>query len=93
MMQEWRWTRLFDTAIHDWSMCVRPGELVEVMGRHGLQAGDIVGLGPRSTNPLRLLDMTRAARGRLPWGEMSRRLDFGRTRFTGISYMGYAVRA
>ncbi|MEE2060767.1 bifunctional 2-polyprenyl-6-hydroxyphenol methylase/3-demethylubiquinol 3-O-methyltransferase UbiG [Rhodococcus artemisiae] len=92
IMQEWRWTRLFDTPIHDWSMCIRPEELVEVMGRHGLRAGNIVGLGPRSKNPLRVFDMARAARGRLPWGEVSRRLDFGRMRFTGISYMGYAVK-
>ncbi|MFC9518087.1 bifunctional 2-polyprenyl-6-hydroxyphenol methylase/3-demethylubiquinol 3-O-methyltransferase UbiG [Nocardiaceae bacterium NPDC056970] len=93
IMQEWRWTRLFDTAVHDWSMCIRPGELTEVMERNGLRDGDIVGLGPRSKNPLRVLDMVRGARGRLPWGEVSRRLDFGQTRTTAISYMGYAVRA
>jgi 2-polyprenyl-6-hydroxyphenyl methylase / 3-demethylubiquinone-9 3-methyltransferase len=92
IMQEWRWTRLFDTAVHDWSMCIRPDELVEVMERHGLRDGDIVGLGPRSKNPLRVLDMVRAARGRLPWGEVSRRLDFGQTRTTAISYMGYVVK-
>ncbi|MGX6511744.1 bifunctional 2-polyprenyl-6-hydroxyphenol methylase/3-demethylubiquinol 3-O-methyltransferase UbiG [Rhodococcus sp. SJ-2] len=92
IMQEWRWSRLFDTPIHDWAMCVRPEELAEVMTRHGLRVGEIVGLGPRSKNPLRVLDMVRGARGSLPWGEVSRRLDFGRTRFTGISYMGYAVK-
>ncbi|MFF0814746.1 bifunctional 2-polyprenyl-6-hydroxyphenol methylase/3-demethylubiquinol 3-O-methyltransferase UbiG [Rhodococcus sp. NPDC003318] len=92
IMQEWRWTRLFDTDVHDWSMCIRPDELIDVMGRRGLRPGAVVGLGPRSRNPLRILDMARAARGRLPWGEVSRRLDFGRTRSTAISYMGFAVR-
>ncbi len=24
IMQEWRMTRMFDTPIHDWSMCIRP---------------------------------------------------------------------
>lgn len=93
IMQEWRWSRLFDTPIHDWSMCIRPTELVEAMDRRGLRAGAVVGLGPRSRNPLRVLDMARAARGRLSWGEVSRRLDFGRTRTTAISYMGFAVKA
>lgn len=93
IMQEWRLTRLFDTPVHDWSMCIRPDELTEAMDRCGLRTGEVVGLGPRSKNPLRVLDMVRAARGRLSWGEASRRLDFGRTRTTAISYMGYAVKA
>ncbi|MFE3290096.1 bifunctional 2-polyprenyl-6-hydroxyphenol methylase/3-demethylubiquinol 3-O-methyltransferase UbiG [Rhodococcus sp. NPDC059234] len=93
IMQEWRLTRLFDTAVHDWSMCIRPDELVVALDRRGLRTGQVVGLGPRSKNPLRVLDMARAARGRLSWGEASRRLDFGRTRTTAISYMGYAVKA
>ncbi|MFD1815645.1 bifunctional 2-polyprenyl-6-hydroxyphenol methylase/3-demethylubiquinol 3-O-methyltransferase UbiG [Rhodococcus gannanensis] len=93
MMQEWRLTRLFDTAVHDWSMCIRPTELAQAMSRRGLHTGAIVGLGPRSKNPLRVFDMMRAARGRLSWGEVSRRLDFGRTRTTAISYMGYAVKS
>ncbi|MFD4293419.1 bifunctional 2-polyprenyl-6-hydroxyphenol methylase/3-demethylubiquinol 3-O-methyltransferase UbiG [Rhodococcus sp. NPDC058505] len=93
LMQQWRWSRLFDTDVHDWAMCIRPAELVDALGRGGLRAGAIVGLGPRSRNPLRVLDMARASRGRLPWGEVSRRLDFGRTRSTAISYMGHAVKA
>ncbi|GAA4489984.1 bifunctional 2-polyprenyl-6-hydroxyphenol methylase/3-demethylubiquinol 3-O-methyltransferase UbiG [Rhodococcus olei] len=93
IMQEWRLTRLFDTELHDWSMCIRPGELTGVLDRHGLRVREVVGLGPRSWNPLRVLDMARAAHGRLTWGEASRRFDFGRTRSTAISYMGYAVKA
>lgn len=92
IMQEWRMTRMFDTPIHDWTMCIRPGELESVMKRHGLQLGEIVGLGPKSKNPLRLLDLARAGGRRLSYGELSRRLDFGQVRTTAISYMGYAIK-
>lgn len=92
IMQEWRLTRLFDTPIHVWSMFVRPAELVSVMERHGLRLGEIVGLGPRSKNPLRLLDLVRAGGARLSYGELSRRLDFGQVKSTANSYMGYAVK-
>ncbi|NHU45809.1 bifunctional 2-polyprenyl-6-hydroxyphenol methylase/3-demethylubiquinol 3-O-methyltransferase UbiG [Rhodococcus opacus] len=92
IMQEWRMTRMFDTPIHDWSMCIRPAELEPIMARHGLRLGEIVGLGPRSKNPLRLLDLARAGGTRLSYGELSRRLDFGQIRSTAISYMGFAVK-
>ena len=91
IMQEWRMTRMFDTPIHDWSMCIRPAELTASMERRNLRLGEIVGLGPRSKNPLRLLDLARAGGTRLSYGELSRRLDFGQIRSTAISYMGYAV--
>ncbi|MBC2642451.1 MULTISPECIES: bifunctional 2-polyprenyl-6-hydroxyphenol methylase/3-demethylubiquinol 3-O-methyltransferase UbiG [unclassified Rhodococcus (in: high G+C Gram-positive bacteria)] len=92
IMQEWRMTRMFDTPIHDWSMCIRPAELTSILDRHGLRRAEIVGLGPRSKNPLRLLDLARAGGTRLSYGELSRRLDFGQIRSTAISYMGYAVK-
>ncbi|EID79100.1 MULTISPECIES: bifunctional 2-polyprenyl-6-hydroxyphenol methylase/3-demethylubiquinol 3-O-methyltransferase UbiG [Rhodococcus] len=92
IMQEWRMTRMFDTPIHDWSMCIRPAELEPIMARHGLRLGEVVGLGPRSKNPLRLLDLARAGGTRLSYGELSRRLDFGQIRSTAISYMGFAVK-
>lgn len=92
IMQEWRMTRMFDTPIHDWSMCIRPAELEPIMARHGLRLGEFVGLGPRSKNPLRLLDLARAGGTRLSYGELSRRLDFGQIRSTAISYMGFAVK-
>lgn len=93
VMQEWRLTRMFDTAIHEWSMFIRPDELTRMLARHGLQVGEIVGLGPRSMNPLRLVDLARARRGTLTYGEASRRLDFRQVRSTAISYMGYAVKS
>ncbi|WP_072689032.1 bifunctional 2-polyprenyl-6-hydroxyphenol methylase/3-demethylubiquinol 3-O-methyltransferase UbiG [Rhodococcus marinonascens] len=92
ILQEWRLTRVFDTPIHEWSMFVRPAELASAMERHGLRLGQIVGLGPRSKNPLRLLDLVRVGGSRLSYGELSRRLDFGQIRSTANSYMGYAVK-
>jgi 2-polyprenyl-6-hydroxyphenyl methylase / 3-demethylubiquinone-9 3-methyltransferase len=49
--QEWRLTRFIDTNLHEWAMFIKPEELVVTLSRHGLQIGEIVGLGPRSRNP------------------------------------------
>nr|WP_232320383.1 bifunctional 2-polyprenyl-6-hydroxyphenol methylase/3-demethylubiquinol 3-O-methyltransferase UbiG [Rhodococcus sp. WMMA185] len=92
ILQEWRLTRVFDTPIHEWSMFITPAELVRVTERHGLSVGEIVGLGPRAKNPLRLLDFVRVGGSSLSYGELSRRLDFGQIRSTANSYMGYAVK-
>ncbi|MGY1988141.1 bifunctional 2-polyprenyl-6-hydroxyphenol methylase/3-demethylubiquinol 3-O-methyltransferase UbiG [Blastococcus sp. SYSU DS0669] len=93
VMQEWRATRVFDTPVHDWSMFIRPAELESTMARHGLQLHEAVGLGPRTRNPVgALLGFVRARRGRMSFGELSRRLDFGQTRSRAMSYMGYATR-
>ncbi|NLU83753.1 bifunctional 2-polyprenyl-6-hydroxyphenol methylase/3-demethylubiquinol 3-O-methyltransferase UbiG [Rhodococcus sp. HNM0569] len=93
VMQEWRLTRMFDTPIHDWSMFVRPRELEAALARHGITLTQTVGLGPRSRNPMRLVDLVRAGRGRLTYGESSKRMDFGRVRPRALSYMGFGVRA
>jgi 2-polyprenyl-6-hydroxyphenyl methylase / 3-demethylubiquinone-9 3-methyltransferase len=92
VMQEWRLTRCIDSAIHEWTMFITPKELVVILGRHGLRIGEIVGLGSRSRKPLVLLNLIRANRGRISYGELSRRLDAGRIRSTSLSYMGYATK-
>ena len=92
LMQEWRLTRMFDTPIHDASMFIRPAELRAALRRHGLVVTHMTGLGLRTLNPLLLRDMRRAQRGKIGYGEFSRRLRFGRIPFTGASYMGYAVK-
>ena len=92
VMQEWRTTRIVDVPLHDWDMFIRPDELTDALGRHGLIVHEIVGLGPR-TNPVSSLLAMRAARqGRISYGELSRRLDFGQLRNKSVSYMGYAVK-
>ncbi|MDV2475427.1 3-demethylubiquinone-9 3-O-methyltransferase [Rhodococcus zopfii] len=92
IMQEWRWTRMFDTPVHDWSMFITPAELTAALDRHGLRLTGLTGLGLRTADPRRLIDMHRARQGRLTYGEVSRRLNFGRVPYTGANYMGYAVK-
>jgi 2-polyprenyl-6-hydroxyphenyl methylase/3-demethylubiquinone-9 3-methyltransferase len=92
VMQDWRFTRIFDTAIHNPEMFIKPNELSEALRRNGFVVGDVVGLGPRTVNPRVAVDFLRTRVGSLGFGEFSRRLHFGKTRSTAASYMGYAVR-
>ena len=92
-VQEWPLTRLTDVALHDWDTFITPAELAAVLERHGLVPGETVGLGPRA-GPLAVLSgYARARRGRISYGELSRRLDVGQSRSTAVAYMGYATRA
>ena len=92
VMQEWRLTRLTDVAIHDWDMFITPGELAAVQERHGLVPGEMTGLGTRA-NPVAVLrGFISARRGRITYGELSRRLNAGRVGSTAVSYMGYATK-
>ena len=91
-MQDWPLTRIFDGPIHDWEMFIKPAELAEALARHGLRVGEIVGLGPRAKIPTVLLSFVRARRGRITYGELSRRLDAGRVKSTAVSYMGFATK-
>jgi 2-polyprenyl-6-hydroxyphenyl methylase/3-demethylubiquinone-9 3-methyltransferase len=91
-LQEWRLTRIIDTPLHVWDMFITPGELAVVLQRHGLHLNEIVGLGPR-TNKLRALgNFAQLRRGRLTYGELSRRLDVGQVKGPGVSYMGFATK-
>jgi len=93
VMQEWRMTRAFDTPVHEWDMFIRPAELASTMARHGLRLHETVGLGPRVRNPVSVvLGFVRVKQGRMSYGELGRRLHFGRTRTRLVSYMGYATR-
>jgi 2-polyprenyl-6-hydroxyphenyl methylase / 3-demethylubiquinone-9 3-methyltransferase len=83
VMQDWRLMRVFDATIHEWALFIKPKELVVTLGRHGLRIGEIVGLAPRSRRPLVLLNLIRANRGEISYGELSRRLDLGRVRHSG----------
>jgi 2-polyprenyl-6-hydroxyphenyl methylase/3-demethylubiquinone-9 3-methyltransferase len=92
VMQQWRLTRVIDTALHDWDMFITPAELVRVLERHGLETGEIVGLGPRAGLPAMLRGRVAAGRGRITYGEFSRRLDIGQVRSTAVSYIGFAAK-
>ena len=93
MSQEWRLTRTIDTPLHDWQMFIKPAELTSTLSRHGLHLGEIVGLGPRAKAPTVLRSFISASKGRITYGECSRRVDFGQLRSTAASYMGYATKA
>ncbi|WP_433159883.1 bifunctional 2-polyprenyl-6-hydroxyphenol methylase/3-demethylubiquinol 3-O-methyltransferase UbiG [Kribbella sp. CA-247076] len=91
-MQDWRLTRMVDTRLHCWEMFIKPAELEETLRRHSLRLDEITGLGPRANKLALLRNFTRARRGRLTYGELSRRMNVGRTTSTAISYMGYATK-
>ena len=93
LMQDWPLTRVVDAAIHDWDMFIKPAELAGVLERYGLKIGEVTGLGPRASVPAILGGLVAMRRGRISYGELSRRLDVGRVTSTAISYMGYATRA
>ena len=92
VMQQWPLTRVTDAAIHDWDMFIRPGELASALRRHGLKAGEMVGLGPRAGLPVVLASLIAVRRGRISYGEFSRRLNIGRVNSMGVSYMGFATK-
>jgi 2-polyprenyl-6-hydroxyphenyl methylase / 3-demethylubiquinone-9 3-methyltransferase len=90
--QEWPLTRTVDAPIHVWEMFIKPAELTRMLHRHGLNLGEIAGLGPRAKMPTVLRSFMSASKGRITYGECSRRADFGRMKSTAVSYMGYATR-
>jgi 2-polyprenyl-6-hydroxyphenyl methylase / 3-demethylubiquinone-9 3-methyltransferase len=91
--QEWPLTRVIDFELHDWQMFIKPAELAQTLRRHGLDLGEIVGLGPRAKKLTVLRSFIGARKGRMTYGECSRRVDFGRMKTTAVSYMGYAIKA
>ena len=92
LAQQWRLTRLTDVAFHDWDMFITPAELTVILTRHGLALGELTGLGARARPVTVLRGLAAARRGRITYGEFSRRLDAGPVRSQAVSYMGYAVR-
>ena len=92
LMQDWPLTRVVDTAIHDWDMFIKPAELAGLLARHALKVSEITGLGPRASVPAMLGGFIAARRGRITYGEFSRRLDIGQVASTAVSYMGFAIK-
>jgi len=92
LMQDWPLTRVVDAAIHDWDMFIKPAELAGLLARHALKVSEITGLGPRASVPAALGGFIAARRGRITYGEFSRRLDIGQVASTAVSYMGFAIK-
>ncbi|TDO54646.1 3-demethylubiquinone-9 3-methyltransferase [Kribbella sp. VKM Ac-2527] len=91
--QDWRLTRMIDTTLHVWDMFITPDELTAVLRRHGLRVDELTGLGPRRNKLGLVWDFVQTRRGRLTYGELSRRMDTGRVRGLQVSYMGFAIKA
>lgn len=92
VMQQWPLTRLTDVAFHDWDMFITPAELAGILERHGLAPAEMTGLGTRAKPLAVLRGLASARRGRITYGELSRRLNVGRVSSTAVSYMGFAVK-
>jgi 2-polyprenyl-6-hydroxyphenyl methylase/3-demethylubiquinone-9 3-methyltransferase len=92
-VQQWPLTRLTDVAVHDWDMFITPAELAATLERHGLALGEVTGLGARAKPLTVLRSLASARRGRITYGELSRRLDIGQVKTTTVSYMGFATKA
>jgi 2-polyprenyl-6-hydroxyphenyl methylase/3-demethylubiquinone-9 3-methyltransferase len=92
VIQQWPLTRLTDVAIHDWGMFITPAELAGLLERHGLAPGEMTGLGPRATPLAVLRSFVGARRGRITYGQLSRRLDVGQVSSMAVSYMGFATK-
>jgi len=92
VMQQWPLTRLTDVAIHDWDMFITPAELARILERHELAPGEMTGLGAHAKPLILLRSYVSARRGRITYGELSRRLDVGQVRSTAVSYLGFATK-
>ena len=74
--------RVIPRHAHDPNMFIKPAELCEVMSRHGIRNRETRGLGPKGS-------LLSALAGFMN----HRRVEFGVTNDTAISYVGYAVKA
>ena len=92
LLQDWQLTRVIDSELHSWALFITPTELAECLCRHGLRLDEITGLGPRANKASLLWNFTRARRGRISFGELSRLMDVGQVDSTAVSYLGYALK-
>jgi 2-polyprenyl-6-hydroxyphenyl methylase/3-demethylubiquinone-9 3-methyltransferase len=72
---------LIPRRTHDPNMFIKPAELHSAMSRHGLSNRETRGLGPRGGKVRALADFIK-----------NRRVDFGVTDDSAISYVGYGVK-
>lgn len=93
LLQKWRLTRVIDTDLHNWDMFITPSELGAYLRRHRLSLDEVVGLGPRASVASLLRYYVQQRRGRITYGELSRRMNVGQVDRTDVSYMGYATKA
>ena len=92
VFQEWKWTRCAPPNLHDWDQLIKPGELREMMLRHGLEPRGATGMKPQA-NPLDLIrQLRKCKRGEISYGELGRRMKMRADKDVSMSYMGWAVK-
>lgn len=93
LFQEWSLTAWMPPNLHAWEQFIKPTELDELMSRHGLSAGEFVGIGPGVKPPTLIRLMRQLRKGNISHGEFGRRASFVVTKDQRVSYAGYAMRA
>jgi 2-polyprenyl-6-hydroxyphenyl methylase/3-demethylubiquinone-9 3-methyltransferase len=93
LAQEWRLTRFAPPGLHDWDQFIKPIEFRALMGRHGLEHKEMVGLslGVRPIAGFRAIRQYK--RGAITAGDLGRRLMARVSRNLSGSYAGYAIKA
>jgi 2-polyprenyl-6-hydroxyphenyl methylase/3-demethylubiquinone-9 3-methyltransferase len=95
LFQEWGWTSFMPPDLHDWTMFIRPAELLAILARQGLESRGLTGLEPAG-GPLGILRAFRVLRARkrgaISYAEAVRRIDLCESRGLGILYLGCAVK-
>lgn len=91
--QEWRRWAFMPPHLHVWGMFIKPRELRALLRRNGLLWREHRGIVP-GASWLRLPGyLRRTARGEWTLSDLSRRAVMVESGFTGVMYMGYAVKA
>ena len=92
LFQEWKSTALMEPNLHDWDMFIRPEELVDALGRAGLENRDLQGIGPARNPVSMILDMRKRARGEMSFSEFGNRNKMRELRDRSLLYAGYAIK-
>ena len=92
LAQEWRPTRFFQFALHDWNMFIKPEELLTILTRHGLQNREMVGFGATGSPPAMLRAVWLFKRGRANYRDLGEAMASGTVKSLKMSYMGFAIK-
>jgi 2-polyprenyl-6-hydroxyphenyl methylase / 3-demethylubiquinone-9 3-methyltransferase len=96
LFQEWSWTHLVPSGLHDWDRFIRPEEMEVLLAGHGLEPIRRSGLAP-SLGPMvsarRLMDLVRLKRGRIDHATFAQGMLFAPSPIELTNYIGYAVKA
>ena len=92
LFQEWKFTAWMPPNLHAWEKFITPDELRTVLGRHGLDNREVVGIGPGVKPPTLVRLMRRLRKGDISHAEFGHRARFVVSDDKRVSYAGYAVK-